>query len=445
MMIRHIQNGMAVIVFLVTAMMMASAAHADGLWQVDSQSGDVRVAVEGVTLVSLGDARTLPAGTRISTGSTGRMVLRRGDEAIVVAPNTSIELAPASRQGLATTIIQSIGTILLSVDKKEQQHFEVETPYLAAVVKGTKFAVTVADGKSSVHVVQGAVEVLDFASGDVGMVRPGQTADVISGSGLGLTVTGPGAIAPTKAQRTGRTPRVAAPEAADANQDAAAAPAAVPAPVRINAPMGVTAPDMTAATGGLVRQASLEPTGFPAASASDAGNGNGNGLALGATAGLGSQATSGGSNGLALGSSGNSAGGNSGGNGGGLALGASTGSSGGLALGASNGNSGGGLALGASVGGAGGNSGGNGGGLALGLSLGDSGNNAGGSGNGLALGLSIGGGNAGGGGNGNGNGLALGLNLGNGNGNGNGGGLALGLSLGGGNDNDDDDDDGDDD
>ena len=164
-MIRHIQNGMAVIVFLVTAMMMASAAHADDLWQVDSQSGDVRVAVEGVTLVSLGDARTLPAGTRISTGSTGRMVLRRGDEAIVVAPNTSIELAPESRQGLATTIIQSIGTILLSVDKKEQQHFEVETPYLAAVVKGTKFAVTVADGKSSVHVVQGAVEVLDFASG----------------------------------------------------------------------------------------------------------------------------------------------------------------------------------------------------------------------------------------------------------------------------------------
>ena len=41
--------------------------------------------------------------------------------------------------GLSTTIQQRAGSILLEVEKRNVTHFEVETPYLAAVVKGTQF------------------------------------------------------------------------------------------------------------------------------------------------------------------------------------------------------------------------------------------------------------------------------------------------------------------
>lgn len=409
-----IQNGLTYIFTILLVVSFSLSAQAADAWHVESQSGDVRIAHDGATPVSLGGTTVLPSGTKLTTGASGRVIIRRGDEAVVIAPNTSIVLAPESRKGLATTIIQSIGTILLSVDKKDHQHFEVETPYLAAVVKGTKFAVTVADGKSSVHVVQGAVEVLDFESGDVGMVRPGQTADVRSGSGLGLAVTGPGAAVPAKAQRTGRTPRVVAPASRAASPGTAASGAALsPTPTKVNikAAMGVQRVDLPAATGGLVRQA---VAGTAASGARNISAGTGRAIGEAARVNTG-RANAGAASRLALGVS--NAGGakaaspasSRNGNGGGLALGASAGVSngGGLALGASNGagNSGGGLALGASAGG--GNSGGNGAGLALGLGNGNAGGN--GNGNGVGLALGLGNGNAGGnsngnaGGNGNGN------------------------------------------
>jgi len=421
---RRIQNGLAYAAIVLAMVVFSNTGHAEPAWQVESRSGDVWIAQEGATPVALGGEQMLTTGTMLTTGANGRVIIRRGEEAIVVAPNTSIQLAPQSRQGLATTIIQSIGTILLSVDKKDHQHFEVETPYLAAVVKGTKFAVTVAGGKSSVHVVQGAVEVMDFESGDVGMVRPGQTADVSAGSGIGLSVTGPGAAAPAKALRAGRTPRVVAPATRAASPGASAPMNVAPksqAPVRIKSTMGVQRLDVPAATGGLVRQSVSGTTagavksniGAAVEARSNAGskaktnatvNGKANGLAgsvaLSATTSggggglaLGASNAKSGSNGggLALGASNSKAGGgglalgasnsNAGGNGGGLALGASNGNAGGLALGASNGNAGGnggGLALGSSNG----NAGGNGGGLALGASNGNNGNNGNGAGNG---------------------------------------------------------------
>lgn len=422
-MMRLIQNGLGYAIAAIAMVVFSTVGHAESAWQVESRSGDVWIAAEGATPVALGGTKALPSGTKLTTGATGRVIIRRGEEAIVVAPNTSIQLAPQSRQGVATTIIQSIGTILLSVDKKDHQHFEVETPYLAAVVKGTKFAVTVAGGKSSVHVVQGAVEVMDFESGDVGMIRPGQTADVSAGSGVGLSVTGPGAAAPAKALRTGRTPRAVAPATRAASPGAPAPANIAPksqAPVRIKSTMGVQRLDVPAATGGLVRQSAPGTTASAAksnvgvavrangnANSKAKTNGKANGLVSNVAL---STAAPGGGKSLGLGLSN----GKSGGNGGGLALGATNGKAGGsgLALGASNSNAGGnggGLALGASNG----NAGGNGGGLALGASNGNgnsasAGNNSGG----LALGHSKPS-NAGG----NGNGLALGLSVGNGQGN----------------------------
>ena len=71
------------------------------------------------------------------TGGNGRVLLIRGQETILVAPNSVISVPAEKKDGMQTTILQQAGSIVLEVEKQNVQHFEVETPYLAAVVKGT--------------------------------------------------------------------------------------------------------------------------------------------------------------------------------------------------------------------------------------------------------------------------------------------------------------------
>src|SRR3546814_7909473 len=57
-------------------------------------------------------------------------------------------------------------------------HFGVQTPYLAAVVKGTTFSVTVDGTGASVQVVEGAVEVSTLDGGARDLILPGAIATV---------------------------------------------------------------------------------------------------------------------------------------------------------------------------------------------------------------------------------------------------------------------------
>ena len=69
-------------------------------------------------------------------------------------------------------------------------------PYLAAVVKGTQFRVTVNAGKTTVDVVRGQVEVADFKSGQIAQVMAGQQATAFATGKTGLSLGGPGTFAP---------------------------------------------------------------------------------------------------------------------------------------------------------------------------------------------------------------------------------------------------------
>ena len=195
-------------------MLAASSAHAGSpaTWHVEMMSGEAYIQTEGATPVSLTPNGAVAPGAVIETGATGRVVLSRGTESIMVSPNSSIAVSPDSDSGGMTRILQRVGTILLQVDKQDRQHFEVETPYLAAVVKGTKFTVSVDAEGAAVHVMEGAVETIDLDTGDVGMIRPGQTAHTLAGKGSGLKVSGPGAEPVQRGKDTTRaqdTPRVA--------------------------------------------------------------------------------------------------------------------------------------------------------------------------------------------------------------------------------------------
>jgi hypothetical protein len=180
------------------ALVIASSAFAadDGSWSVKKSSGEVWMGTSGVQQASVKTDEVLKAGDTIRTGRNGRVLLVRGEESILIAPNSVVGLPAEKKEGLATTITQQAGSILLEVEKKNVKHFEVETPYLAAVVKGTQFRVTVNASGASVDVVRGQVEVSDHRSGQIAQVTAGQHASTLSHGNAGLTLGGTGTLQP---------------------------------------------------------------------------------------------------------------------------------------------------------------------------------------------------------------------------------------------------------
>src|SRR5215218_5196887 len=192
--IPHVSRALPTL-FVLAAAPVAFAADG-GDWTVHRSSGEVSLTGSDVQQASLKQEDVLKPGDTIRTGRTGRVLLKRGDEMILVSPNSVVGVPAQKKEGLSTTILQQAGSILLDVEKRNVQHYEVETPYLAAVVKGTQFRVTVGATSTSVDVIRGQVEVADFRSGQIAQVKPGQHAtSFVSGNG-GLSLGGSGTLSP---------------------------------------------------------------------------------------------------------------------------------------------------------------------------------------------------------------------------------------------------------
>jgi hypothetical protein len=187
-------------VFVLVGSASALAAD-DGVWSVSKSSGEVWISTTGAQPASLKQEDNLKPGDTIRTGRNGRVLLVRGEETILIAPNSVIGVPTEKTDGLSTTILQQAGSILLEVEKKNVKHFEVETPYLAAVVKGTQFSVTVNAVSTSVDVKRGQVEVSDFKSGQIAQVMPGQVATSFANGKAGLSLSGSGIFNPIEQGR----------------------------------------------------------------------------------------------------------------------------------------------------------------------------------------------------------------------------------------------------
>jgi hypothetical protein len=160
-------------------------------WSVAQMSGAVVITVTGAQPVALTAGATLPAGGTLTTGPAGRALLVRNKETIVVGPNSAIAIPEGSRDAKYTTILQKAGVVEYLAEKKNVRHFAVETPYLAAAVKGTEFIVTVTRLGGSVEVQKGSVEVQALANGQVTLLEPGQAVHVGLFGGLSLSGAAP--------------------------------------------------------------------------------------------------------------------------------------------------------------------------------------------------------------------------------------------------------------
>ncbi|MGY8706389.1 FecR family protein [Bradyrhizobium sp. 18BD] len=195
-MLRKVGMRCAFAAALILGMASVASAADDGVWSVSKSSGEVWLGADGAQPVSLGQEGTLRPGDTIRTGRNGRVLLVRGEETILISPNSVVGLPAEKKEGLSTTIIQQAGSILLEVEKRNVKHFEVETPYLAAVVKGTRFSVTVGAGSTKVGVLRGQVEVSDFKTGQIAQIMPGQSATAFEHGKPGLSLSGTGTFNP---------------------------------------------------------------------------------------------------------------------------------------------------------------------------------------------------------------------------------------------------------
>ncbi|MEY2927206.1 MAG: hypothetical protein RL367_1683, partial [Pseudomonadota bacterium] len=172
------------------ALMSSTTAWAGGVpWTVSESSGPVSVMHAGLGKV-VQRGGTLAIGDVVATGARGRAVLVRGQEYLVVSPNSRISIADPAQSGGFIQIIQNWGSAIFKIEKKTEKHFAVKTPYLAAVVKGTTFNVTVDDNGARVQVTEGRVEVATPDGKAMSMVMPGEVGLVSASDTMRLRVQG---------------------------------------------------------------------------------------------------------------------------------------------------------------------------------------------------------------------------------------------------------------
>lgn len=119
-------------------------------------------------------------GCTSSPSSAGTQTWRCNNGITIVAENGArFELKDANRDGYIDSVELSSRALLIEVPKKPGGNpFKVLTPQAIAAVRGTRWAVDVAEAKTSVFVADGRVGVSRRARGRAVVLGPGEGVDV---------------------------------------------------------------------------------------------------------------------------------------------------------------------------------------------------------------------------------------------------------------------------
>lgn len=155
-------------------------------WIVVASQGPAEVRHDRGNWLPLQAGAVVAAPSEIRTGPAAEVLLKRGEDRVHLLGQSYLELPPAAEDDAMTRVVQWLGAALFEVDHRPDPHFEVDTPYLTAIVKGTAFTVEVTPEGSAVAVTQGVVAV-GTPGGAVSSVVAGMTARGYAGlSGLTL-------------------------------------------------------------------------------------------------------------------------------------------------------------------------------------------------------------------------------------------------------------------
>lgn len=165
-----------------------SPAMADD-WEVVKLRGGV-FAFDGEGWVKLERGSIVSDERVIRTSRNGRAQFVRDGETVDIGRDTQIRIYDEYRDGF-TIVQQHFGVVEVEAEVQKVKHFAVQTPHLAAVVKGTRFKVTSDSDRAEVSVERGKVEVRDEAREQSVNVNPGQSATVSDTQPVVVTGSGP--------------------------------------------------------------------------------------------------------------------------------------------------------------------------------------------------------------------------------------------------------------
>lgn len=129
-------------------------------WRVTALEGLVQVMdeEEGKAFRNAAPGEVLTVGAVVTTGLESSAELTNGFQKITIRSNSRLRVPEDRRDGM-TRVLHELGTILFDIDRKDGPHFQVDTPLVTAVVKGTRFTVVVGPETTTVEVTEGLVEV----------------------------------------------------------------------------------------------------------------------------------------------------------------------------------------------------------------------------------------------------------------------------------------------
>jgi FecR protein len=167
---------MTVLLMLVLSASAAAAAPRPEPIVVVAVDGDVSISRGGATLTVQPGTVIAPPVT-ILTGGDGHVELRQGATTVSIASDTRVELpATTSADGLIERVSQPRGNVVYEVAKRPGRKLRIETPYLVAVIKGTRFNVSAQDEGATVSLFEGRLEIWTPDDSDVVQLSAGEIA-----------------------------------------------------------------------------------------------------------------------------------------------------------------------------------------------------------------------------------------------------------------------------
>lgn len=161
-------------------------------WRVDGVSGEAVVRRGNVPAAQLAVGQVLSIGSEVQTGPGAVVFLSRNGDRLVIQPSSQMRIAEPEPGGVLDHFMQSLGSVFYDVEPRRNRSFGVSAPYVAAVVKGTKFLVAVEAEKNSVRVDEGRVLVTSEDGASSVLVDAGQLATVQPAWAAGVRVTDSG-------------------------------------------------------------------------------------------------------------------------------------------------------------------------------------------------------------------------------------------------------------
>ena len=150
-------------------------------WKISQISGEVLISTSGGLPQKMSATDSFTLGQKITVGKNGSIALTKGQQAIILSANSQLEI-PSDKDAnnqQSTTFFQTLGSIIFSAKKRSKNHFKVQTPFAAAVVKGTTFAIHVSKSDFNIQVFEGSVELKGHSRQEKHLLLAGTKATVV--------------------------------------------------------------------------------------------------------------------------------------------------------------------------------------------------------------------------------------------------------------------------